>query len=428
MPAPESADLLLTHCRELVTLADGPAQGPRRGAQLHSVGALRDGAVAIRGGRILAAGPHAEITRAFTAAQELDLSGFVVLPGFVDAHTHPVFVGTREEEFHQRCAGSDYLAIAAAGGGILSSVRALRRASEPELTAQVARHLDAFLFHGTTTIEAKSGYGLSTADECKSLRALAAAAEHHPLTVKRTFLGAHEFPPEFREDREAYVRLIVDEMLPAVRDLCDYADVFAEPKVFDREQSLRVLSAARAEGLRLRVHADEIEPMGGAELAVELHADSADHLARISEAGIDQLAASQTTAVLLPGTSFLLRKGIQAPARRMIERGCIIALASDFNPGSCHARSLPLMISLACVLYGMTPEECIAATTINAAFSLQLDHEIGTLHPGKRADLVALELPSYRALGYEFGGNPVALTIKDGVPVAANVHDRDPAF
>jgi imidazolonepropionase len=423
---PEPADLLLSHCRELVTLTDGPAHGPRRGAEMQKAGAIRDGAVAIRDGRILAVGPHDAIAAAFRAREEIDLGEFVVLPGFVDAHTHPVFVGTREEEFHQRCAGTDYLAIAAAGGGILASVRRLRRASEAELAAQVRRHFDSFLFHGTTTIEAKTGYGLSTAEELKSLRALAAAQHGHPLTVRRTFLGAHEFPPEFRDDRDAYVRLIVDEMLPQVRELCDSADVFAEPKVFDRDQSLRILSAARAEGLRLRMHADEIEPMGGAELAASLHADSADHLARISEAGIDALAAGTTCAVLLPGTSFLLRKGIQAPARRLLERGCIVVLASDFNPGSCYSMSLPLVASLACVQYGMTPEECLNAMTINAAFSLQLDQEVGTLHPGKRADLVALELPSWRALGYAFGGNPVALTIKDGRPVAANIHDRDP--
>jgi imidazolonepropionase len=423
---PQSADRLLIHCKELVTLADGPATGPRRGAAMRQLGVIEDGAVAIRGGRILATGTTDALTRDYAAPDVHDLGGFVVMPGFVDAHTHPVFAGTREDEFHARMAGADYLAIAAAGGGILRSVRELRATPLAELTALVRARLDAFLAHGTTTIEAKSGYGLATEHEVKSLQALSDAAAGHPLTVRRTFLGAHEFPPEYREDRDAYVQLVIDEMLPAVRGLCESCDVFAEPKVFDRTQSLRILSAARGEGLRLRVHADELEPMGGAELAADLRADSADHLARISLEGQSRLAASDTVAILLPGTSFLLAKAAHAPARHMIEQGCIVALATDFNPGSCSAMSLPAIVTLGCVLLRLTPEECITAVTINPAFSLQLDAEVGTLHPGKRADLVALELPSWRALGWQLGGNPVALTIKDGAPVAANLHERDP--
>jgi imidazolonepropionase len=422
----EPVDRLYVHCKELITLADGPPTGARRGSELEAIGRIHDGAIAVRDGRIVAVGATDDIARQYRAASELDLSGFVVVPGFVDCHTHPIFVDTREDEFHARNAGADYMAIAAAGGGILRSMRGVRAASQEELTEVTRRHLDGFLAHGTTTIEAKSGYGLSTEAEVKSLRALNAVMEDHPLTVHRTFLGAHEFPPEYREDRDAYVQLIIDEMLPAVRGLCDSCDVFAEPKVFDRVQALRVLSAARAEGLRLRVHADEIEPMCAAELGVELGADSVDHLARISLDGQERLARSATTAVLLPGTTFFLGKTNHAPARALLAKGCAVALATDFNPGSCHTQSMPLIVSLACILLKMTPQECIHACTINAAASLHLDARVGSLHPGKQADLAVLDLPSFEALGYVFGGNPVALTIKDGEPIVANVQERDP--
>jgi imidazolonepropionase len=426
LPMAKPVDRLFVHCKELVTLTDGPADGPRRGSGMTALGIVRDGAVAVSAGRIVAVGPTDAITRDYTAHEELDLSGYVVMPGFVDCHTHPVFAETREHEFHQRCAGADYMAIAQQGGGILSSVRSLRAASREELTASTIEHLWGFPAHGTTTVEAKSGYGLSLADEEKSLLALAAAMEAVPITVVRTFLGAHEFPPEYRADREAYVRLVCDVMLPRLRGLADACDVFAEPGVFDRVQAMRVLSAARAEGLRLRLHADELSPMGGAELAVDLRADSADHLGRISDAGIAALAGSRTVGVLLPGTGFFLGKDIYAPARRMIEAGCITAIATDFNPGSCHTQSMTLIHTLACIKLKMTPAEVITASTINPAFSLQLDGDVGTLHPGKRADLVALDLPSWEGVGYAFGGNPVALTIKDGEPLCANVRETCP--
>jgi imidazolonepropionase len=422
----DAVDRLFVHCREIVTLAEGPPTGARRGAAMQQLGVIQDGAIAVRNGRIVAIGSTDSMARTFRADAELDLSGFVVLPGFVDCHTHPVFATTREGEFHQRCAGADYMAIANAGGGILSSMRAVREMSQAELAARTAEHLWGFATHGTTTVECKSGYGLSLADETKSLLALQIAAQEVPIGVKRTFLGAHEFPPEYRSDREAYVRLLCEEMLPRVRGLADYCDVFAEPGVFDRTQSLRILSAARAEGLRLRMHADEIQPMGGAELAVELHADSADHLGRISDEGIRRLAASDTVGVLLPGTIFFLGKTHYAPARRMIDSGCAVAIATDFNPGSCYTQSMTLIQTLACVQMKMTPAEVITAATVNPAFSLQLDGEVGTLHPGKRADLCVLDIPSWRAIGYAMGGNPVAMTVKDGMPIVANVSERHP--
>lgn len=428
MVSREPAERIFVHAKELVTLTDGPPTGARRGEAMRRLGVVPDGAVAVGGGRILAAGPTDEVARRYRAAEEIDVRGYVVLPGFVDCHTHPVFARTREEEFHMRCAGADYMAIAKAGGGILSSMRAVRAATDDELAARVRRNLDGFLQHGTTTIEAKSGYGLSTEAEVKSLRVLTEVMQTHPLTVSRTFLGAHEFPPEFRDDRDAYVRLVIDEMLPAVvgAKLAESADVFAEPGVFDRAQSVRVLEAAKAMGLRLRVHADELQPMGGAELAVDLGADSADHLGRISLHGQERIAASATTAVLLPGTTFFLNKGFSAPARSLIDQGAAVALATDFNPGSCYTQSIPLVISLGCIQLRMGIEECITAVTMNPAASLHLDSEVGSLHPGKRADLAILDVESHRALGYTLGGNPVVLTVKDGVPVVVNTSEVTP--
>ena len=393
---------------------------------MNKMGVIKDGAVAVKDGRIVAVGTTAEITSGYQAPEELDLDGFVVMPGFVDCHTHPVFARTREREFHMRCAGADYMEIAKAGGGILSSMQAVRDASLDELTERTEQHLWRFLENGITTIEAKGGYGLSLEAEQKSMEALAQASAVVPLTLKRTFLGAHEFPPEYRDNRDEYVRIVCEEMIPSLAPLADYCDVFAEPGVFTGEQSERVLRAALAAGLRLRVHADEIQPMGGAEMAVGLGADSADHLGQISDAGIAAMANSDTVGVLLPGTIFFLAKPGYAPARKMIDAGCAVALATDFNPGSSHTQSMTLIHTIACTQMKMSPEECITATTINPAFSLQLDHEVGTLHAGKRADLCVLEIPSWEALGYAFGGNPVAMTIKDGVPVLANAADRHP--
>ena len=426
MSDPQTVDRLFVRCRQLVTLTDGAPTGPRRKDAMQAMGVVEDGAVAVKDGRIVAVGTTAEVTSRYRAPEELDLDGFVVVPGFVDCHTHPVFAETREREFHMRCAGADYMAIAQAGGGILSSMRAVREASLEALTDRTEQHLWRFLEHGITTIEAKGGYGLSLEAEQKSMQALDAAAALVPLNLKRTFLGAHEFPPEYRDDRDEYVRIVCEEMIPALAPMADYCDVFAEPGVFTKEQSERVLKAALDAGLRLRVHADEIQPMGGAELAVALGADSADHLGQISDAGIAAMAASDTTGVLLPGTIFFLAKPGYAPARKMIEAGCAVALATDFNPGSSHTQSMTLIHTIACTQMKMSVEECIVASTINPAFSLQLDHEVGTLHPGKRADLCVLDVPSYQALGYAFGGNPVAMTVKDGVPVVANVADRQP--
>lgn len=422
----EQVDVLYRHAKQLVPLTDGPASGGVRGAALRSAAVTDDGAVAVRGGKIVATGPDASLAHRFAAAHELDLSGYVVVPGFVDCHTHPAFGATRELEFGLRCEGADYVEISKQGGGILSSVRSLRRTGPAELETAIHGRLQRFLALGTTTIEAKSGYGLNLESELKSLEALHRAARDLPLTMSVTFLGAHEVPPEFRDDPDGYVRLLIHEMLPACRGLATSCDIFVEEHVFGIEASRRICRAARQLGYRLRLHVDELTPLGGAELAVEMGAASADHLARVSGPGIRMLAESQTTAVLLPGTIFFLRKGQHAPARRLIDAGALVALATDFNPGSCYTQSLPMIATLARLAYGMSAAECLNAMTRNAAHSLGLSEQRGTLHDGKAADFVVLDLPSFEAFGYGFGDNPVAMTVKDGRPVALNSTEISP--
>ncbi len=408
---------IFTGIRELIALDDGPQEGAVRGEELGTAAIRRDCAILVKDGRIERIGKESDLLGSDPDLLRVDVGGQIVVPGFVDCHTHPVFGATREKEFQLRCQGADYAEIAKRGGGILSSVRSLRETAEEPLTRCVAARLERFLELGTTSIEAKSGYGLSTDSELKSLRALKAAATASPITVSPTFLGAHEVAPEYREDKAAYVRLLIDEMIPAARDLADSCDVFVEDHVFQIEEGRAILQAAKDSGYRLRVHADELAPLGGAELCAELGAASADHLLCISEAGIEALAASDTTAVLLPGTSFFLRKEGHAPARALIEAGAKVALATDFNPGSCYTQSLPMIVTLAQLQYGMTPIECLQAITRNAADSLGISGERGTLHEGKAADFVAMDLPSIDAFGYAFGDSPVTMTVKDGVVV-----------
>jgi imidazolonepropionase len=325
-------------------------------------------------------------------AGELDAEGGAVVPGFVDAHTHLAFAGDRDDEIRRRLAGASYQEIASAGGGIVRSVEATRAASRGELAVLVTDRLDEMLLCGTTTAEVKSGYGLETAAELRSLEAIRLAAARHPVTVVPTFLGAHEVPREHREDRERYVRLLVEEMIPAVaeRGLAVFADVFCERGVFTVEESRRILGAARERGMKLRIHADELATTGGAELAAELGARSADHLVFVSEAGIRALAAARTVATLLPTAAFYLRLGRFAPARALVDGGVPVALASDVNPGGGLSPSLPFAMALGCFAMGLALEEALAAVTLNAACSLDLHHELGSIEPGKRADLVVL--------------------------------------
>ncbi|NOT30219.1 MAG: imidazolonepropionase [Planctomycetes bacterium] len=410
---PVSIDLLVAGASELAT-AEGIRS--RGGAELGKITVLQNGALAIHGERILAVGPERELRAAYAPARLLDARGGTIVPGFVDAHTHPVFAGTREEEFELRTRGQTYLEIAQSGGGILSSVRGVRAAGHEELLGLVLLRLARFLELGTTTLEAKSGYGLSLADELKSLEVLAEAGRRQPVEIVPTFLGAHEVPPEFRGRKADYVELLVDEMLPKVaeRRLAEYCDAFTEAHTFDLADTRRVFERARELGLGLRLHADQLSAQGGAELAAELGAASADHLEFVGAGGIAALARAGVVPVLCPLVPLYLRQEREAPARRLIEAGLAPALSTDFNPGSCYLQSLPEVLSWAALRYRMSAAECLTAATLNAACSLGRGHEIGTLEPGKRADVVVLDQPNHKHLVYELGRNPVRAVIVRG--------------
>jgi len=339
----------------------------------------------------------------------------VVLPGFVDSHTHLMFAGSREREFALRAAGATYQQIAEAGGGILSTVRHTREASKRDLKRSAAHRLAGLLRHGTTTVEIKSGYGLTPADEIKMLEGINELRDEEVIGVVPTFIGAHAVPSEYRGDPASYVRVVVEEMIPYVgrKGLAAFCDVFCEPGYFDLPASERILRAGRDAGMKLKVHADELRPSGGAELAARLGAVSADHLERVSEAGIAALCGSRTVAALLPGVSFFLGHGY-APARRLIDAGATVAIASDFNPGSCMSFSMPLMMTIACTQMQMTPEEAITAATLNGAAALGIGDRVGSIEPGKAADLIVADVPDYRFLAYHFGTNHIRMTVKNG--------------
>ncbi len=408
-------DLLIENAQELLTLADGPNR-PRTGVALRRLGIIEGGSVAAHCGKIVAVGKTEALRRRFRGKKTIDARGKTVLPGFVDAHTHPVFAKTREHEFEMRVMGKTYLEIAAQGGGIISAVRSVREATKQELTRKVRTHLNRFLSLGTTTIEAKSGYGLSTDSEIKSLEALRDAAKGHPVEVVPTFLGAHEIPPEYRKNREGYIRSIVEEMLPLVKrkKLAQYCDVFCEKGVFTVSESRRILNAAKKLGFGVRLHADEFFDSGGAALAAEIGAVSADHLGKISREGIRRLARAGVIAVLLPGTAFYVKMKHDAPARKLIESKVIVALATDFNPGSCYSLSMPAMINLAALRYGMLPAESVTAATLNAAFAIGRGKQIGSFHRGKQADILICDVPNHKHFAYEFGRSPVEAVVKKG--------------
>jgi imidazolonepropionase len=389
------ADFAVRNIGVLASLA-GPA--PRTGASQRELGLIENAAVAAAAGRVLYAGPEAgfQASVSLTAdAVVLDAAGAAVLPGFVDAHTHLAFAGDRDDEIRRRLAGATYQEIAASGGGIVRSVTATRAATREQLVRGITERLDEMLLCGTTTAEVKSGYGLATEAELRSLRAIADAGAAHPLTVVPTFLGAHEVPLEHRGDRERYVRLVIDEMIPEVarQRLAVFCDVFCEAGVFSVAESRRILQAGRAHGLLPRLHADELQWTGGAELAAELRAVSADHLLFVSDAGIRALARAGCAATLLPAAAFYLRLPRFAPARALVEAEVPVALASDVNPGGGLSPSLPFAMSVACFQMGLALEEAIAAVTVNAACSLGLQSECGSLQPGRRADAVLLRSP-----------------------------------
>jgi imidazolonepropionase len=410
---PVPIDLLVCGAAELATPR---GRRPLAGAALAELTVIPRGAVAIRGERILEVGPEAELRARYEPARQLDARGGTLVPGFVDAHTHPVFAGTREEEFERRTRGSSYLEIAAAGGGILASVRGVRAASREHLLELLLARLRRFLELGTTTLEAKSGYGLSAADELKSLSVLAEARRLQPLEVVPTFLGAHAIPPEFAGRRQDYVALLCDELLPevAARGLAEYCDAFAEAHAFDAADTRALFERARALGLGLRLHADQLSARGGAELAAELGAASADHLEHVTPEGIAALARAGVVPVLCPLVPLYLREEREAPARQMLAAGLAPALSTDFNPGSCYLQSLPEVMAFGALRYRMSAAECLGAVTLNAACSLGRGHEIGSLEAEKRADVVVLDQPNHRHLVYELGRNPVRAVVVRG--------------
>ena len=426
MVTAKKAGLLVKNIGQLVTMR-GPT--PRRGDAMREIDLLKNAAVAVQGDTIVAVGLSTQIERDFPPAEDgavLDAGGRVVTPGLIDPHTHPIFSRTRENEFEMRIQGRSYMEIAQAGGGIRASVRDLRETSKDKLVESSRKTLDRMLAHGVTTVEAKSGYGLSTESELKQLEAIAELDATHPVDLTPTFLGAHEFPDEYRQRRQEYVELVINEMIPAVaeRRLAEYSDVFCEDGVFDIEQSRRIQMAAKAAGMKLRFHADELTPYGGAELAAEMTAASADHLVYISDHGISALARSGTVAVLLPGTTFSLGSGRYAPARKMIEAGVVVALATDCNPGSSYTESLPFVVSLAAVQLKMTAAEALAAVTVNAAYSLDRADRIGQLAEGYQADLVIWDMKDYRELPYHYAVNLAAAVVKKG----AVVHATEPSW
>lgn len=405
------ADLLVRNCRQLLTLGNADGR-PRVGSSLKEIGVVPDGAIAASGGRIVAAGPREAVLRAVTPSPdcvEVDAGGAVVMPGFVDCHTHTVFARFRLDEYEWRVAGTPYAEIAARGGGIAKSVGHVREMPEEQLYEVSARRLESCIRYGTTTIEIKSGYGLDLENEMKQLRVIRRLAETYPVTVVATFLGAHAVPPDHRERREEYVQWLIREMIPTVaqRGLAEFNDVFCEVGAFSREETERILRSGARAGLKARIHADELTDTGAAALAAEIGAASADHLKKISDTGIEQMAAAGVFGVLLPGTSFGLPSLDFAPARKMIERGMRLAIATDFNPGSSTCESMPMMIAVACSHMRVSPAEAIAMATSNPAFVLGREREVGSLETGKRADFLVLRCEDYREVANHFGVNPV---------------------
>ena len=420
------ADLLITHASQLITCAS--PNGPKRGAAMRDVGLLEDGAIAIQGNTILAVGSNEDLAARFTAKTSLDASGKVVCPGFVDPHTHVVFAGDRVSEFEQRVQGLSYMEIMAAGGGIVSSARAVRSASVEQLVAETRPRLKSMLSLGTTTLEIKTGYGLDETNELKLLMAIEALAESQPCTLVPTFLGAHAIPAEYRSASEEYVRIVIEKMLPRAAEWYQssvfkklgtpfFCDVFCELNAFSLDQSRRILEAGRSAGLGIKIHADEFTPLGGVSLAVELQAVSADHLDATTPDERTILANSGTIGVVLPAVNFNLGSDHFANARALLDDGCALALSTDINPGSAPCPSMPLVMAISARYQNLLPGEVLNASTINAAHAIGLGNKVGSLEAGKQADVLILNTGDYRHLSYRFGENLVETVIKNGVIV-----------
>jgi len=411
-PINQKADLIIKNASELLTLS--PAFKGESG-----LGIIRNGALAVKNGKISWIGKTNELSKSWVlkrSGKEIDARGKVVMPGLIDSHTHIIFAGSRENEFEQRLQGLSYLEIAERGGGILSTVEATRKASFEELFLLGKKRLNRTLSRGVTTIEAKSGYGLSLKDELKILKVMRELDEDHPVDIVPTFLGAHTVPKEFKNNRKGYVDLLTEEMIPRIaeRKLAEFCDVFCEEKAFNLEESKKILETGKRYGLKPKIHADQLSSGGGAELAAEVGAYSADHLEYVSLNGIERMAEKGVTAILLPGASFFLSMKKLPPAREMIEKGVTIALATDLNPGSSMTESLPLIMTMGCTMFRMLPREVIQSTTIHAAKSMGRESDIGSLEVGKQADITIFDIPNYRYLPYHFGVDHVDIVIKKG--------------
>jgi len=417
------ADLIMVNAGELVTLTGSPV--PHRGPDCRKLSIIKnDGALACRAGTVVWTGSTSDLLREVTAlpgAVEYDLEGRLITPGFVDSHTHPIYAGTRQKEFALRAEGADYEEIAAAGGGILNSVRRTRQASVNLLEQTMRGHLETMLMFGTTTAEVKSGYGLDLETEIRSLEAAASVAGQTPMTLVCTFLGAHEVPAEFAGRADEYIDHLIASVLPAVRErgLAEYVDIFCEKNVFTPAQARRYLSAAKRMGFRLRMHADEFHDTGGTAIAVELGADSADHLLSISDKNISLIAESNTIATLLPGTAFFLGKPYP-PARKLIDAGAAVAIATDLNPGSCFCESMPFMVNLAVCQCGFTIEEALTAATVNGAAAIGMADRKGRLAPGMDADMIVWDLDDHRAIAYHIAVPDIREVFVSGCPVSGS--------
>ena len=407
-------DILIKNANELITLA-GHSERPKIGNELKELGIIKDGAVAILNEKIVALGKTKEITKKYDADEMIDAKGKIVLPGLIDPHTHLVYSGAREDELTLKLEGVPYLEILKRGGGILKTVRLTREASEDKLCKEALDRLNNAMINGTTTIEAKSGYGLDTKNEIKILRVYKMLDEKHPIDIVPTFLGAHAIPPEYANEPQKYVDLIIDEMIPKVSKerLATFNDVFVEKNVFSYQQGLQILESGKKYGLIPKVHADEFNDLGGAKLGAVVGAISADHLLNSSLEGLKLMAEKNVIGVLLPATSMVLMNLKFADARRMIDLGVPIALATDLNP-NCWTENMQLIMTLAVYFLKMTPAEAISAATINAAHAIGKAREIGSIEVGKKADIIVMDIPNHQYIGYIFGRNFVDTVIKCG--------------
>jgi len=418
--AKANVDLIIKNANQLITL-QGHSEEPAAGSKMGEIGILRNGAVAVNGDRIVAVGETNQVLEGYIGSLEIDASNKVVIPGFIDSHTHLVFAGSREDELDLKIKGASYMEIMQRGGGILRTVRETRSATQEQLVETCRKRVENLIVHGTTTAEAKSGYGLTLEDEIKSLETIQRLNEETAITLIPTFLGAHAIPPEFQGRTAQFVTLLCETWIPEVarRKLAVFCDVFCEKGVFEIEDSRRILESAKRAGLLPKLHADELYPLGGAELAAEVGAVSADHLLFASTSGLAAMRLAGVVATLLPAAPLTLMLDRYADARKIIAQGVPVALGSDLNPG-CWLENFQLVIALACYKLRMTPAEALTAATINAAHAVRSGHLVGSIEVGKKADLLILEAPDYRFLANRFGSNMVGTVVKNGRVVAKN--------